>query len=195
MSKIGSNNPLIFFQSDVPFQGEGISKMTFTAYVIDSLRVNLVLTIVREPTAQKPWHSVTRQTIGQMDTKLFNQLLQFHEVSPKTVPQRPSYKMPHIPRYQRSASHTTNDEAPPSRATKKTYHIKAKYQFINKNFTPNTTDEEILGLPSNFSAKDLKKAYNKLAIQFHPDKHEGNDLAKGAFQIIHEAYERLKEKE
>lgn len=54
---------------------------------------------------------------------------------------------------------------------------------------------EILDIPKNSSADDIKKAYKKLALRFHPDKNKiaGNLFldfidAKTVFNKISEAY-------
>ncbi|MFA3783761.1 molecular chaperone DnaJ [Melioribacteraceae bacterium 4301-Me] len=50
---------------------------------------------------------------------------------------------------------------------------------------------EILGLPRNASKEDIKKAYRKLAMQYHPDRNPGNAEAEEKFKEIAEAYEVL----
>ncbi len=52
---------------------------------------------------------------------------------------------------------------------------------------------EVLGVPKNASEEDIKKAYRKLAMKYHPDRNQG-DAAKEAevtFKEVKEAYEML----
>jgi molecular chaperone DnaJ len=50
---------------------------------------------------------------------------------------------------------------------------------------------EVLGIQKNASKDDIKKAYRKLAIQYHPDKNPGNKDAEEKFKEATEAYEVL----
>jgi len=50
---------------------------------------------------------------------------------------------------------------------------------------------EVLGVAKTATADEIKKAYRKLAIQYHPDKNPGNKEAEEKFKEATEAYEVL----
>ncbi len=52
---------------------------------------------------------------------------------------------------------------------------------------------EVLGASRAASADELKKAYRKLAMQFHPDRNHGNPDAEHKFKEINEAYDVLRD--
>jgi len=47
---------------------------------------------------------------------------------------------------------------------------------------------EILGVQRSAGDEEIKKAYRRLAMQFHPDRNPGNKAAEEKFKIINEAY-------
>ncbi len=52
---------------------------------------------------------------------------------------------------------------------------------------------QVLGVAKTASADEIKKAYRKLAMQYHPDRNPGNKEAENKFKEATEAYEVLKD--
>lgn len=50
---------------------------------------------------------------------------------------------------------------------------------------------KVLGLDKGASPEEVKKAFRKLAIKYHPDKNKGNKAAEDKFKEINEAYQVL----
>ena len=50
---------------------------------------------------------------------------------------------------------------------------------------------EILGVARNVSEKELKKAYRRMAMKYHPDRNPGDAQAEAQFKELHEAFEVL----
>ena len=50
---------------------------------------------------------------------------------------------------------------------------------------------EILGVPNTASAEEIKSAYRKLALKYHPDRNPDSTTAEAQFKEVNEAYRIL----
>ena len=54
---------------------------------------------------------------------------------------------------------------------------------------------EVLGVSRDATAEQIKKAYRKLAVKYHPDKNQGDKEAEEKFKELGEAYEALSDED
>ena len=54
---------------------------------------------------------------------------------------------------------------------------------------------EVLGVSKDASENDIKKAYRKAAMKYHPDRNPGNKEAEEKFKEVNEAYAVLSDKD
>ena len=54
---------------------------------------------------------------------------------------------------------------------------------------------DTLGVAKGASADDIKRAYRKLAMQFHPDRNPGDKSAEQKFKDVNHAYDILKDEQ
>lgn len=54
---------------------------------------------------------------------------------------------------------------------------------------------ELLGVPRDADAEQIKKAYRKLALKYHPDRNDGSKDAEERFKEVTEAYDVLRDSE
>lgn len=54
---------------------------------------------------------------------------------------------------------------------------------------PQTDPYDVLGVADDASAKEIKKAYRRLAHEYHPDRNDGNEAAEERFKEIQAAYD------
>lgn len=54
---------------------------------------------------------------------------------------------------------------------------------------------ETLGISKNVSEEEIKKAYRKMALKYHPDRNQGDKSSEEKFKLVSEAYEILSDPE
>jgi molecular chaperone DnaJ len=54
---------------------------------------------------------------------------------------------------------------------------------------------QLLGVPRSADTEEIKKAYRKLALQYHPDRNQGSKEAEERFKEVTQAYEVLRDSE
>ena len=63
-----------------------------------------------------------------------------------------------------------------------------KWWYENKCAMAKRDFYEILGVSKSSSADEIKKAYRKVAMQYHPDRNPGDKEAEDKFKEAAEAY-------
>lgn len=66
-----------------------------------------------------------------------------------------------------------------------------KVYFLEKQEMSKRDFYEVLGLKKGANKDDIKRAYRKLAMQYHPDRNQGDDTAEAKFKEVAEAYGTL----
>lgn len=70
--------------------------------------------------------------------------------------------------------------------------VRPRHCAVPRQHMSDTPDYyEVLGVQPGCGEQVLKKAYRKLAMQWHPDKNPGDESAEPMFKLLSEAYETL----
>lgn len=113
---------------------------------------------------------------------------------PRPPPRQQSYGAPPPPPPQQSYN-PPPQPPPPQQAPPEPAFPYSAEQASNVSDLLNTTDYyTILGIDRSASASDVKKAYYRQALKFHPDKNSAPGASE-AFQLVAQAFETLKDDE
>ena len=76
-------------------------------------------------------------------------------------------------------------------------HISDPVQIYSKHYQTMSTQDyyETLGVARSASDDEIKKAYRKLAMKYHPDRNPDNKEAEEKFKEVQKAYDTLSDKE
>jgi len=66
---------------------------------------------------------------------------------------------------------------------------------MDSNSNGTTIYYEALGLEPNAAYEEIKRAFHKLALKYHPDRNPGNREAAEKFRLVLEAYKNLMDKD
>ncbi len=69
----------------------------------------------------------------------------------------------------------------------------AKGGFENPNWRPGAKWYEVLGVKSDASVEEIKKAYRALAMKFHPDRNVGSEEAAKIFRQVGNAFSEIEQ--
>ena len=62
---------------------------------------------------------------------------------------------------------------------------------MNLDFDPKKNYDELLGVSEDADEAEIKKAYRKLAMKYHPDRNKGDKASEEKFKEVNEANEVL----
>lgn len=73
-------------------------------------------------------------------------------------------------------------------------HVRVSYGFVEGLYCGTENCYDVLGVTRDTTLSELKRAYRKLAVKYHPDRNKDADATE-KFQLIATAYEILKDEE
>jgi len=68
-------------------------------------------------------------------------------------------------------------------------HIAKALDRKHEPINPDASPYEMLGLTSDAESNEIRRAFRKLSLKFHPDKNPGDEIADANFKLINSAYD------